>query len=713
MKRTLSRLLAAISLSAIASGAMAQEADESVLDGVASKPSTPTSEAAGSRELRDAMRRIALSPTNADALADAGSASLQLGDANAALNFYTRASVLRPRDGRITAGLGAAMVRTENPFEALRLFDEAVKLGISERSIAADRGLAFDLLGNFGRAQQDYELARTVSSNDDLIIREAISMSLSGQSMDADVMLDPLLKRQNPDAWRARAFMLAARGDYRESSKVVEGFLDPSSAQKLDRYLRLMPNLTGAQQAAAINLGHFPASHQIGRDSEEVVRIAAATPHVATKGESRLIPAGDPLGPRKSDANSKPETKKEKRDRENLAKADAKAKTDAAAKLAQNARKKNPAANAKVDQSGLKTNAARVAVSGVQVQPGRTPIELPPPDNARPLVTVALPDKPAPAMQRPDDPVLAQQGSQISNTALGELSNPAETNVAISPPISSGERQGPFLAGKTATQPSPQPGFEALGSDAGETKQAALVTPQARPGTGLTPSFSSTAGQEPAPAIVVPKPQAAPTEAAAAFDLGAYVKALEVPEAEQKPSVVAVDLKKIKPVTPKAVTEAKADNKLGADKAPANPARHWVQLATGNSSAFSYDFKQMAKKNPDLFSGQEGWSSAWGSSDRLLIGPFGTVGEARKWEVDFRKSGGDGFVWQSGDGTVVEKVSGATAPKIAAAPAKEPSKSSGKQATKKSPARLERPRTALVRVRLQRMTPPAKAEPRR
>ena len=81
------------------------------------------------------------------------------------------------------AGLATATVRTENPFEALRLFDDAIRLGISERSIAADRALAFDLLGNFGRAQQDYQLARTVSNSDDLIVKQAISASLGGPAV--------------------------------------------------------------------------------------------------------------------------------------------------------------------------------------------------------------------------------------------------------------------------------------------------------------------------------------------------------------------------------------------------------------------------------------------------------------------------------------------------------------------------------------------------
>jgi tetratricopeptide (TPR) repeat protein len=164
----------------------AQAVDESALEALDQK--TPAVvpdivEPAGAVELRDAMRRISFNPSDADALADAGNAALLLGDANAALNFFTRANALRPNNSRIVAGLATATVRTENPFEALRLFDDAVRLGADQRSIAADRALAFDLLGNFGRAQQDYQLARTVASSDDIIIRQAVSLSLAGQEL--------------------------------------------------------------------------------------------------------------------------------------------------------------------------------------------------------------------------------------------------------------------------------------------------------------------------------------------------------------------------------------------------------------------------------------------------------------------------------------------------------------------------------------------------
>ena len=184
-----------VSIASVGSAVFAQEVDESALDALDKQaPPKPVlqNEAPGARELREAMRRIALSPNDVGALVDAGNAALLLEDGNAALNFFTRANTVQPSSGRIKAGLAAATVRTENPFEALRLFDEAVKLGVSERVIAADRAMAFDLLGNFDRAQQDYRLARTASTSDELIIQQAISLSLSGRKNDADAMLVPL-----------------------------------------------------------------------------------------------------------------------------------------------------------------------------------------------------------------------------------------------------------------------------------------------------------------------------------------------------------------------------------------------------------------------------------------------------------------------------------------------------------------------------------------
>jgi Flp pilus assembly protein TadD len=524
------------SAGALSPAVHAQAVDESALEALDQK--TPAVvpnivEPAGAVALRDAMRRISFNPSDADALADAGNAALLLGDANAALNFFTRANAIRPNNSRIVAGLATATVRTENPFEALRLFDDAVRLGADQRSIAADRALAFDLLGNFGRAQQDYQLARTVASSDDIIIRQAVSLSLAGQKEQADAMLLPLLQRNSPAAWRARAFMLAARGDVRESNKVAQGFMDAPSAQRMERFFRLMPNLTGAQQAAAIHLGHFPTSQAVGRDSEQVRRVAATVPQPAVgPAQNRLIPSGAPLGTKPTAARdvkseAKPQSKPDRRAQER-----------------------------------------------VEVQ-------------------AAVPTPP-----RPDRIV-------------------AQVDLAAT------------VAGTTPT--------------AQEPVSIAAVTPP-----------------QPTPAKIIAAPTAMPASTASAgFSLDAIVGAIEIPESEQRPSEVPVDLKKLKPVTPKAVADASKAPKIdpkAAAKAKleaANPARIWVQIATGEASGLGFDYRKLTKNNPVLFKAQKPWTSPWGRTARLLVGPFADMKAAKKWEGDFKKAGGDAFMWKSEIGVPV------------------------------------------------------------
>lgn len=640
---TMLRAIPAIVYALAATGAAAQAVDESALEAL--EKTSPVvqpvmAEPAGAAELRAAMRRISLSPSDADALADAGNAALMLGDANAALNFFTRANSLRPNNGRIVAGLATATVRTENPFEALRLFDDAVRLGVSERSIAADRALAFDLLGNFGRAQQDYKLARTASVSDDLIVRHAISTSLSGQSAEADAMLVPLLEKSNPAAWRARAFILASRGDFRESAKVTQGFMDAGSAQRMERFLRLMPELTGAQQAAAIHLGHFPASQYVGRDSEQVRKVASTIPAVQpAANDSRLIPAGDPLGkkPAKVAAAEKPKTNERRRDKKAREQEEVKAIVAAIPDS-----QKLP----KVDTARLGTETARARVeeaSSAKLVTART-TELPPPETARPLQRVEIgPRDNVPQSQTPPPPV---------RVAAQTVTQPVQQAPAIS--ANSGVKTQTVAAGfEAATRvepatsaPAPAPALATANVPQEETKMAAAL---------------------PVETVPVPTPTPTPPPAAkAAFDLGAIVNAIEIPESEQKPSAVPVDLKKIKPAAPKvaAVDEAgkaaKTDPKAAAKaKAPPpSPARFWVQIATGDANALGFDYRKWAKKSPDLFKSTSGWTSAWGKTSRLLVGPFADQKLAKKWEADFKKAGGDGFMWKSENGVVVTALKG-------------------------------------------------------
>ncbi len=663
--------------------ANAQEADESVLDKLDNKnaPVVQQSEAPGARELREALRRIALQPNDTYALIDAGNAALLLDDGNAALNFFSRANALQPNNGRIKAGLAAATVRTENPFEALRLFDEAVKLGVSERTIAADRAMAFDLLGNFDRAQQDYQLARTGSSSDDLVIKQAISLSLAGRKNDADAMLVPLLKKDSSSAWRARAFMLAARGDLRESTKVAQGFLDPGSAQRIERYLRLMPQLTGAQQAAAIHLGHFPANN-IGRDSDDVRRVASSIPPVTpSAGDGRLIPSGNPLGPRRVDLKGKPETKQERKAREKAEQAAAKTQTA----TAQNSRNRPPV------QKGLSTEVARAKIEEAAKASMAlvTARDLPVPDGVRAPVKVVLPPAPEATPKVASNAVVFQPAPPPKQNvmAASESTPPAQTlppivkadivpekTVAMAQPspapvISPVTAPAPVVTPPTSQTPVQNkppgetpaqvsgPGFESLATPAAAPK-AAPQGPMPDGAVVTQPIAPNSQPAAPIPQADVPPP--APVEKAPApFDLGAVVGSIEIPEAEQKSSITPVDLKKIKQAAPKVATDI--DPKTGLKIKPGaktlnQPARIWVQIATGNVSAVGYDYKGWVRKKPELFKGREGWTAIWGKTGRLLVGPFATTREANKWTADFAKAGGKGFVWSSENGAIVEKL---------------------------------------------------------
>ncbi len=645
---------------ALAAPVSAQDVDESALDQFdqAKPQAKPAYDSPASVELRDAVRRMALRPSDPVALTDAGHASLKLGDAAAALNFFTRANSIQPGNSRTIAGLGSAMVRTENPFEALRYFDDAVRLGASERSIALDRALAFDLLGNFARAQQDYQLARSYGESDDLTRRYAMSLSMAGKDNEADGMLVPLLQRNDAEAWRARAMMLAARGNLKEAVQIAQGFLSPEAARRMEGYLRQMPRMTDAQRAAAMHFGHFPVG-RIGEDSAEVRQIAAATGTTkvasAATGQDRLIPAGQPLG----SSSGKPVSGK---------------KDDKKAKPREQRVARNDA------NSGMSTAAAQQKVDAVAKS---KPVvlastQLPPPDAARAPVRIILPGStaPTPPPQIVSAPVqtsiaaasIPAESSTIvlPKSAIDEVKQRQITTAAVSPPPAPVEKPAVTVTAPVQTPPAivPAPAVtkqaENLRVEPAPVSAPPLVQGPTLEGGNIPVTTAPPTEVSPPPAVEAPAP--APVKPAS-FDLDAVVQSIEIPASEQNRTIAPVDLKAIQKAQAKADATAATAAKDSATgkakvepKAPPQPARIWVQVATGAEAALGGDYRRFAKKSPELFKGKEGWTSVWGKSSRLLVGPFADAKTAKKWESDFRKDGGDGFVWNSENGTVVKKL---------------------------------------------------------
>ncbi|TIX51381.1 tetratricopeptide repeat protein [Alteraurantiacibacter aquimixticola] len=258
----------------------------------------PTANPAAER-LADALRRLSRNPESLPALITAGRASLELNDMDAAEGFFARAQAVDGGNGAVLAGKALVALRQYDPVSALQLFERAGAAGEDLAGYAADHGLAFDLVGDNARAQQLYSQALSRSRNDEVLRRLALSQAISGDQAASEATLLPLLQRRDLAAYRTRAFALAILGREEEAVSIAEAMLPARLARRIGPYLRFMPELTPAQQAAAANLGRFPERAEIGRDDPQLARRMQLPANPAPTGgaDERLIPGGEPLGP--------------------------------------------------------------------------------------------------------------------------------------------------------------------------------------------------------------------------------------------------------------------------------------------------------------------------------------------------------------------------------------------------------------------------------
>lgn len=233
------------------------------------------------------LRELSTDPTSLSALIGAGQAAIEVGDGNAALGFFARADERSPRNGQVKAGLARAFLMTDQPRDALRLFDEARRLGVADAQIAGDRGLAHDLRGENRKAQQDYMLALRSGANDEVSKRYALSLGITGERDQALKLLDPLLYKRDQGAWRARAFVLALTGDVRGASTIVHQVMPARMAQTMDVFLGKLAGLNPAQKAAAVHLGEMPAN---ARFAANVAPAPVSQPMPAPTPAARRMP---------------------------------------------------------------------------------------------------------------------------------------------------------------------------------------------------------------------------------------------------------------------------------------------------------------------------------------------------------------------------------------------------------------------------------------
>ncbi len=235
---------------------------------------------------------LARRPRRVSSLLEAGDASLELGDFNAAIGFYGRAADIDPANAQVKLGLARVYLRSGRPLEAIPLFSQARNGGAPARDFLSDQALAFDMIGDGEAARAAYERAIVLNPQDDEARRRlALNYAISGNAEGFQSTLSPLIEARDPAAVRTRAFGLAILGEQERAEGIVNASMPTDLAARINPYLAFMPRLTPAQQAAAANLGIFPRAADIGREDPRIARFAREG-----AAGSLLEPAGEPLG---------------------------------------------------------------------------------------------------------------------------------------------------------------------------------------------------------------------------------------------------------------------------------------------------------------------------------------------------------------------------------------------------------------------------------
>ena len=523
------------------------------------------------RTLNAALARLARDPRDITALLDAGGAALDLGDTDAAIGFLTRAEQVAPGTAGVRARMGLAMLRSNQPFEAIRWFDMAEQVGFSRTEMATDRGLAYDLIGDNAAAQREYQLALSAGRNDEASRRYALSLVIAGDRRGAELVLQPLLERSDRAAWRVRTFIMAIAGQSEEAEGIAKATMPADLAAAISHYLRYMPRLTPAQQAAAANLGRFPRAADIGRDDPQVVQYALAHPR-APRVDAALVPQGEALGARGRDDRSK-RRRPGKEDRQQAALAAATPTPATAPALMVKPPASAPTTSALTAPWGLPPG-TRVAAAPQQA-PAPAPVQTAPTGTtpARPTVLSKLDVPPGtplapPPAPRPATPVPApaaaaqvQQPASTPPVATPPAPKPAEVTPTPAPvQVASATPAPPPAAASATASPPPGPQFALLTPSSAATTPAPALAPAPTPAAPPPP---------PAPPSPAPSPAAAPAAAPGPADFRSMFDGFKAPEQEASAAdTEAVDLARIEAMreTARAAAAAKAKERAAKDR---------------------------------------------------------------------------------------------------------------------------------------------------
>ncbi|MEH3107408.1 MAG: SPOR domain-containing protein [Sphingomonas fennica] len=621
------------------------------------------------------LRILTRTPRDLTALTGAGRTALDLDDPESAIAFFARAEEVAPRDGRVKAGLGEAMVAQRNPVAALRFFREAVALGVPAADLGAARGLAYDLRGDGRRAQTDYRAALAAHDDPETVRRLALSQAMTGQREAALATLDPLLRRQDIPAWRARAFVYAVTGAPDEAEKAARQVMPRAQAEALSPYLARIAALKPADQAAAVHLGYLPAG-------ATPVRTAANTPPAPAATDQLAAASALPVWRPAPTAPARTASAATGARRPASLPATA---TPAGGGSSPTPADRAPSSTADAFAPARPATTVLPAVTATSDTRTAPPATVSPTTDPRPAAEATVPVRTATS-----SPVAAS-GTPAALTSAGDETGSRSTAATPSPLASSTTATMPSRVASSTTATMPDAGPDAAASKAAieiaTASPATAAYPRTGPSTGsAAPSATAglaapttgvatatPAGTPPAPARTAasaatvdrdtpssaPPPPAATdpasrrkrTATASAADAGA---ARDGASGRGATDFGATPAKKDERRTAKAEP---APKKASAPKPPREPERHWVQVAGGaNVADMPKAWAGLLKTHGPLLRSRQPWTMHYRFTNRLMVGPFADEDAAQEFVNRARKDGLPGFSVTSKAGETVTKM---------------------------------------------------------
>lgn len=226
-------------------------------------------------------RALEIDPRFAPALQHGGNLALQQGDGALAFGYFAAWASQAPDSAGAFLGMGMSLNLRQQPGEALPVLQRALMLGAARGVVAAQWGIALDLLGRPRDAQIAYGEALQALPDDRQTTRNlALSLAISGDNAAAMQLLQRYANdSEASDIKRTLALVKALAGDLPAAAEIAGKSLPPAEARAMTAIYARLPALSNRDKAAAVILGRLPADAASAQaDPETIMEIAGLPP---------------------------------------------------------------------------------------------------------------------------------------------------------------------------------------------------------------------------------------------------------------------------------------------------------------------------------------------------------------------------------------------------------------------------------------------------